>query len=879
MPNLDDRNFADLLEDAKRRIKQYSPDWDDVSPSDPGAVLLELFAYLTDQMIYRLNRLPEKAYIAFLRLLGVSLYPPAAAAVDLLFTREENADGEIEIPRGTRVTLGEEGGGGEPPVFITAHAAKLEAGKNEIVVRAYHCESIEAELIGVGTGLPGQIYVVGQPPIVDRTGEALDLVIGVEVKSSEIDERVPAVVYKNKTYRIWRVVERFANLGEDRYAFVADRGSGTIIFAPAIRTTEVINGEERLTETSSALAEIPVNGREIRAWYWRGGGLSGNVGANTLKKIKDSIRGLKVINPQAARGGLPAETLENALLRGPRELHSLERAVTARDFEFLALNTRKAARAKAFTSAALWKFAPRGTVEMLLVPNVPEDQWSDGRLSLEMLQSHESDMALEFIRDVLDERRPLGTNLLVKWTKYKKVKVMAKIAVQRQENPARVHARVLQRLHRTINPLGQGVHGREGWNFGQALRVSNIYDIALSEPGVRWVDNVTLELDVVPTTVRSLAVDPFQGETWYGGSGATLFRSLNNGGSWEPLMRFADDERVYRITPDVRTAGLVALSTKFEDGKRSRVFVSRDSGESWNHAVDSGFEVEDIAWMPRDGQSVLLLATDEGLYELADFSGAGTIQPITLNRQTTGKMSFYSVVTYVDPRGTVNVAVATQKSAGVFLSSRGARNETFRRLGTLAMDIRRLAVQIDGTRAYLWAGVSAKGEESGEGCFRWEVRGEEDPAAGWEQFKNNWDAGSCNEFGFIGTDVYAATHHRGVTRIDPTKSNAAWQAPDINSGLPLRDLQKRWFMTIDSLVADASGNVLMAGVGDIQEGVNPGIYATSPVYNEAEKHKFESWKYGFLSSRIFDDKILIPDTWLFVSGEHEITVITDDEKI
>ena len=80
MPNLDDRNFADLLEDAKRRIKQYSPDWDDVSPSDPGAVLLELFAYLTDQMIYRLNRLPEKAYIAFLRLLGVSLYPPAAAA-------------------------------------------------------------------------------------------------------------------------------------------------------------------------------------------------------------------------------------------------------------------------------------------------------------------------------------------------------------------------------------------------------------------------------------------------------------------------------------------------------------------------------------------------------------------------------------------------------------------------------------------------------------------------------------------------------------------------------------------------------------------------------------------------------------------------------
>lgn len=56
-------------------------EWTDLSPGDPGMVILELFAHLTEIMIYRLNRLPEKAYIEFLRLLGVRLQPPRATAI------------------------------------------------------------------------------------------------------------------------------------------------------------------------------------------------------------------------------------------------------------------------------------------------------------------------------------------------------------------------------------------------------------------------------------------------------------------------------------------------------------------------------------------------------------------------------------------------------------------------------------------------------------------------------------------------------------------------------------------------------------------------------------------------------------------------------
>ena len=58
-PNLDDRTFSQLMEEARLQIQRSSPAWTDLSPGDPGIVLLELFAFLTENLLYRLNRLPE----------------------------------------------------------------------------------------------------------------------------------------------------------------------------------------------------------------------------------------------------------------------------------------------------------------------------------------------------------------------------------------------------------------------------------------------------------------------------------------------------------------------------------------------------------------------------------------------------------------------------------------------------------------------------------------------------------------------------------------------------------------------------------------------------------------------------------------------------
>jgi hypothetical protein len=96
-PNLDDRDFDQLMAEALRRMKQSGTNWNDLSANDPGMVLLDLFAYLTETTIYRLNRLPEKAYIEFLNLIGVSLQPPSAAVVLLQFTRTKAGSEPVEI--------------------------------------------------------------------------------------------------------------------------------------------------------------------------------------------------------------------------------------------------------------------------------------------------------------------------------------------------------------------------------------------------------------------------------------------------------------------------------------------------------------------------------------------------------------------------------------------------------------------------------------------------------------------------------------------------------------------------------------------------------------------------------------------------------------
>jgi hypothetical protein len=134
-PQLDDLRFDAVVQQLLRRIPVYSPEWTDWNDSDPGVTLIQLFAYLAEQVGYRLNQVPEKNYIELLKLLGVRLRPALAATtrMSIFLTDPATLDG-FTLDAGSRFM----GKGSTPAIFesdadvdmIPAEPAVMVATKN-----------------------------------------------------------------------------------------------------------------------------------------------------------------------------------------------------------------------------------------------------------------------------------------------------------------------------------------------------------------------------------------------------------------------------------------------------------------------------------------------------------------------------------------------------------------------------------------------------------------------------------------------------------------------------------------------------------------------------------------------------------------------------
>ncbi len=97
-PILDNRTFDDLVQLALTRIARYTPEWTDFNHSDPGRSLVELFAWLTEIMLYRINQVPERNYLKFLKLLNLELEPAKPATAHLTIVPVPTIAGGGYIP-------------------------------------------------------------------------------------------------------------------------------------------------------------------------------------------------------------------------------------------------------------------------------------------------------------------------------------------------------------------------------------------------------------------------------------------------------------------------------------------------------------------------------------------------------------------------------------------------------------------------------------------------------------------------------------------------------------------------------------------------------------------------------------------------------------
>ncbi len=102
--NLDDRNFEDLVSEMLERIPAHTPEWKNHHKGDPGRTLIELFAWLADTILYRVNLIPDRQRLAFLRLLNIPMIPaqPAKGIITLQHANDKTTK-STSVPLHTTV--------------------------------------------------------------------------------------------------------------------------------------------------------------------------------------------------------------------------------------------------------------------------------------------------------------------------------------------------------------------------------------------------------------------------------------------------------------------------------------------------------------------------------------------------------------------------------------------------------------------------------------------------------------------------------------------------------------------------------------------------------------------------------------------------------
>jgi len=611
-PILDDRSFQDIVDECKRMIPRYTPEWTDHNVSDPGVTLIELFAWMTELLLYRVNQVPARNYVKFLDLIGVRLEPPTPARTEIVFRLAAAQPANVTIPAGTEVatrrTAVEESiifatetpleilvpalgytlvsrdefayrdyspvlrnpnlrvpvfeeppkpGNGfylgyygnlaghvlrlqldcelqgigvdpkNPPLAYEYYDGSLQTwrgldveqdttgGLNKtgtVIARipltsrpreldrrratwircritdlapgqrgysasprivsidtqslgasvlAGHSEVINTEMLGRSDGAPAQTFTLAYAPVLPcRPDETL------EVETEIIGE-----------YEQWQEVVNFSSSGPTDPHFTLDYVSGTVTLGPTVR---LINGQERQH------GRVPPGGRALRFTRYRiGGGASGNIGAHALTELKTSIPYISsVTNPLSAVGGAEAETIEGAMMRGPRLLRDSPRAVTASDFERLARDASPDVARARCTYAREPDDGLAGSVRLVIVPRMST---TDAVVPPEQLAL--GDATRTAVQNYLDERRMITVRLVLGPPAYLPVSVRVEVYARPRTNKGQTQAAVEKALYRFIHPTVGGPEGN-GWPFERALFHSDIYGLLQGVTNVEHLGSV-----------------------------------------------------------------------------------------------------------------------------------------------------------------------------------------------------------------------------------------------------------------------------------------------------------------------------------------------------------------------------------------------------
>ena len=161
--NIDNRTYNQLFDELKKHISVK--DWTDHNPSDPGIMLLELFAWLGEMSLYKMNRVPETHERKFLKLV---IDPPEPVTVPIELELSPPRNDDFVIPSGIR--LATDFKDNKRYVFETFQESVIpkptETGGQQVgTVLARSWKQIEGEILGVSDGSPNQTFTLKQTSV------------------------------------------------------------------------------------------------------------------------------------------------------------------------------------------------------------------------------------------------------------------------------------------------------------------------------------------------------------------------------------------------------------------------------------------------------------------------------------------------------------------------------------------------------------------------------------------------------------------------------------------------------------------------------------------------------------------------------------------
>ena len=366
------------------------------------------------------------------------------------------AIGGTAIPRYWIRARVERSGWNRPPRLLTVRTNTAHATQGE---------TVEGEILGGSDGTAEQTFRLANRPVI---AGSLTL---------EIDE--------GEGFRLWQEVDDFVD--------------------PALTTGLVkeVRDQQRFYVLDQSAAIVLVNGSHahapianpdrptsnVRATSYRfGGGLRGNVPGRAIATLLSPVEGLdasRTTNLFPAAGGTDEETLEGAEMRGARTLKSRGRAVTAEDFETIALAAGPVGRAKALPlhHPDFPDHEVPGTVTVVIVP------------AEEGVSPRPSDALLRCVCGALDRARLLTTEVFVVAPRYLDIAVHAELFPDPDADESEVREAALEALQTHFHPLTGGPD-RTGWPFGGAIYFSRVHQVLLF-PGVARIGRVEVEVDGV----------------------------------------------------------------------------------------------------------------------------------------------------------------------------------------------------------------------------------------------------------------------------------------------------------------------------------------------------------------------------------------------